>query len=82
MNLKFLLPLMQLTMAIPVNLSWQNIELEHAVEDTMMNMDVIMAALANYEKEQRLIEQTYQTMFKVCARPYRFGEHTFGVVWN
>lgn len=50
--MKFLLIVIQLTIASPLMGEWQSSALEQAIEKTMMNIEDIMAALDNIEKEQ------------------------------
>ena len=54
--MKFLLTLLQLTIASPLWNNWES-AIDQAMEQSMMNIDVLMAILDQHEKEQRSLYQ-------------------------
>ena len=76
--MKFLLTLLQLTIASPLMNNWGS-AIEQAMDQSMMNMDVFMAILGRYEEEQLSLNQIEPelTIHSNSFRTYNFDDLHF-----
>ena len=74
--MKFFLTLIQLTIASPRMASRDTSALEQVIDQTMMNIDVIMAAFANYEEQLISNQIRTKSVIHSTSNQKKFNRHS------